>query len=82
MISAAFVLAFEPRPRWLSILVTGMLGVGSGLILDEVVYLIATPAVTDENYKSAISLGGSIVCLTLATVFLVLIYRLSHKQAL
>src|SRR5437667_7307053 len=48
---AAFILAFGPRSRWLALAAPVALGIGSGMILDEIVYLVATKA-TDEDYVS------------------------------
>src|SRR5947209_2073871 len=56
---AAFVLAFGPRSRWLTVAALIALGIGSGMILDEVTYLVATKA-TDGDYVSGLSLGGAI----------------------
>ena len=60
VIAAGFVLAFGARNRLLVILAPMTLGVRSAMVLDEVVYLIATQA-TDDDYVSGASLGGSIV---------------------
>jgi hypothetical protein len=67
---AAFLLAFGARHRVLALVA---LGVGSGMILDEVTYLVATGA-SDSDYVSWISLGGSLGFVSLATIFLVGIY--------
>lgn len=75
VIPAAFVLAFVPRQRWLAQMATVVLGFGSGLVLDEVVFLVATNA-SKEEYVSSLSLGGSIVFISLATVLLLVLYRL------
>ena len=59
---AAFILAFGVRKRALAFLALGALGVGSGMILDEVTYLVATQA-SDRDYVSWVSLGwGDCVC--------------------
>jgi len=78
VIPAAFVLAFVPRQRWLAILATAVLGVGSALVLDEIVFLVATKA-SKEEYVSTLSLGGSIVFTSLAAVLLLVIYRLTRN---
>ena len=69
-IPAAFVLAFGTRHEALAKIA---LGVGSGLILDEVVYLVATKA-TDADYVSRISLIGSIVLVGVAAMVLFVLY--------
>jgi hypothetical protein len=66
---AAFVLAFGARGR----LALVALGIGSGMILDEVTYLVATGA-SDSDYVSGVSLGGSVALVSLATILLVGIY--------
>jgi hypothetical protein len=70
---AAFILAFGARNRVLAFLAPAALGVGSGMILDEVTYLVATRA-TDRDYVSRVSLGGSIALVSLATILLLGIY--------
>jgi hypothetical protein len=77
VIPAAFVLAFVPRRRWVAQLTTAILGVGSGLVLDEVVFLVATKA-TKEDYVSSLSLNGSIVFVSLAVVLLLILYWLNR----
>jgi hypothetical protein len=70
---AAFILAFGARNRVLAFLAPAALGVGSGMILDEVTYLVATNA-TDSDYVSRVSLGGSIALVSLAAILLLGIY--------
>lgn len=70
---AAFILAFGARNRVLAFLAPAALGVGSGMILDEVTYLVATKA-TDRDYVSRVSLGGSVVFVSLAAILLLWIY--------
>src|SRR5688500_15113866 len=48
-IPAAFVLAFEIRHRSLAIWARVALGIGSAMILDEIVYLVMTKA-SDDDY--------------------------------
>jgi hypothetical protein len=57
----------------LAFLAPAALGVGSGMILDEITYLVATRA-TDRDYVSRVSLDGSIVLVTLAAILLLLVY--------
>jgi hypothetical protein len=70
---AAFILAFGARNRVLGFLAPAALGVGSGMILDEVTYLVATTA-SDRDYVSSVSLRGSIAFVSLAAILLVGIY--------
>ena len=70
---AAFLLAFGARNRVLAFLAPTALGVGSGMILDEVTYLVVTQA-SDQDYVSRVSLGGAIGFVSLAAILLVGIY--------
>jgi hypothetical protein len=72
VVPAAFVLAFPVRSRRIAILTRLALGVGSGLILDEVVFLVATKA-TDADYVSRASLLGAMGFVLLATLLLVVL---------
>jgi hypothetical protein len=76
VIPAAFLLAFGTRYRVLARIV---LGIGTGLILDEVVYLVATQG-SDADYLSRISLIGSVVLISLAVIFLTLLYLLHRDE--
>src|SRR5690349_9490139 len=60
VIPAAFVLAFGPRGRKSAILARVALGCGSAMVLDEIVYLVATKA-SDADYISPLSLQGAAV---------------------
>jgi hypothetical protein len=75
---AAFILAFGVRSRRLAFLALGALGVGSGMILDEVTYLVATKA-SDRDYVSGVSLGGSIALVALAAILLQGIYLVRRE---
>jgi len=70
---AAFILAFGARNRVVAFLAPVALGVGSGMILDEVTYLVATQA-SDRDYVSWVSLGGSVAFIAMAAIVLVGIY--------
>jgi hypothetical protein len=73
VIPASFILAFGARGRVLAFLAPVALGIGSGMILDEVTYLVATKA-SDSDYVSGVSLGGSVAFVSLAAILLVGIY--------
>jgi hypothetical protein len=77
VIPSAYVLAFVPRQRWLARVAAVVLGIGSALVLDEVVFLIATEG-TKEVYRTPLSLGGSVVFVSLAVVLLLILYRYSR----
>lgn len=66
VLPAAFALAFEARDRTRDAALV-LLGAGSGMVLDEFVFLIATPG-TDAAYVQATSLQGSLVMTALACV--------------
>ncbi len=70
---AAFILAFGARNRVVAFLAPAALGIGSGMILDEVTYLVMTPA-SDQDYVSRVSLGGAIGFVALAAMLLLGIY--------
>ncbi len=70
---AAFVLAFGPRRRLAKLLAPVALGIGSGMILDEITYLVATGA-SDQDYVSRVSLVGGIVFIAIATILLLVLY--------
>ena len=74
-IPAAFLLAFGTRHRTLARVA---LGIGTGLILDEVVYLVATRA-SDADYVSRISLAGALVFVFLAVMLLLALYA-RHRE--
>src|SRR5947208_3368332 len=74
VIPTAFVLAFGARRRSLAISARVALGIGSAMILDEIAYLVVTKA-TDEDYVSRVSLFGAIACISLAAVFLWILYK-------
>jgi hypothetical protein len=75
-IPAAFLLAFGTRHR---VLARVALGVGTGLILDEFVYLVATRA-SDADYVSRLSLAGAIILISLAVIFLLVLYALHRDE--
>ncbi|SRR6266404_3536127 len=79
VIPAAFVLAFGARNRLLAVLAPAFLGIGSAMVLDEITYLVATKA-TDEDYVSGLSLCGAIILISLATAFLLALYRLHREK--
>jgi hypothetical protein len=76
VVPAALLLAFGTRHR---VLARVALGLGTGLILDEVVYLVATQA-SDADYVSRTSLVGSLVLVSLAVVFLLVLYSLHRDE--
>ena len=74
IIPAAFVLAFGPRNRRSAVLSRIALGIGSAMVLDEMVYLTATQA-SDSDYTSALSLHGALVFIGLGAALLLGLYQ-------
>jgi hypothetical protein len=75
---AAFVLAFGARRRRAAVLSLMALGIGSGMILDEVTYLVLTRA-SDADYVSRTSLLGAIGFVSLAVILLLALYRMHRR---
>ena len=73
VIPSAFILAFGTRNRLLTFLAPAALGIGSAMILDELVYLVATKA-TDSDYISPLSLWGATIFISVAVLFLLFLY--------
>jgi hypothetical protein len=76
LIPAALLLAFGTRHR---VLARVGVGVSTGLILDEIVYLVATKA-SDADYVSRTSLVGSLVLVSLVVIFLLVLYALHREE--
>ena len=73
---AAFLLAFRPSVPWLSLGALAMLGSGSAMVLDQIVFLIATDG-SNASYVKPLSLWNAMVMETLGMGLLLLIYFLS-----
>ena len=84
---AAFVLAFGFRNRLLDIAAPLLLGVGTALVLDEAVYLVAMeaafiePEKTGPFYRTSVSLWGAIILVCIGAGLLLLLYRLASRSA-
>lgn len=76
---AAFLLAFGIRRRWLAMAARVALGMGSAMILDEIVYLVATKA-SDEDYVSGLSFWGAAGFISLGVILLCVIYMLKRRD--
>ena len=76
-IPAAFLLAFGTRYRRLARVAVG---IGSGLMLDELVYLVATGA-SDADYVSRTSLVGSFVFVALAVIFVIVLFAIHRNKS-
>jgi hypothetical protein len=79
VIPAAFVLAFGARNRRSAVLSRIALGVGSAMVLDEMVYLIATQA-SDSDYVSSLSLKGAMIFISLGTLLLLGLYTWCRRN--
>lgn len=73
LIPCAFILAFGARRRLMAMLATAGVGVGSAMVLDEVVYLVMTKG-TDADYVSRTSLYGAFVFISLGVALVLGIY--------
>jgi len=86
-IPSAFVLAFGFRNRLLAIATPLLLGVGTAMVLDEAVYLVAMeaafidPEETGPFYRTSVSLWGAIILLSVGAGLLLLLYRLASRGA-
>jgi hypothetical protein len=76
VIPAAFILAFQPDTAPLRLVALAALGSGSSMVLDELIYLIATDG-TNASYLKPISLWSAIIMQGLAAGLLLLLYALS-----
>lgn len=74
VIPAAFVLAFGVGRRRAAIWARVALGIGSGLILDEITFLVMTKA-SDADYVSDVSLYGGVAFTAMAVILLWVLYR-------
>ena len=77
VLPAAFTLAYGPRSRLTAVLSRMALGSGSAMILDEIVYLVATQA-SDADYISPLSLQGAFVFISLGVLLLLVIYKMQR----
>ena len=84
---AAFVLAFGFHNRLLAIAAPLLLGVGTALVLDEAVYLVAMeatfidPEKTGPFYGTSVSLWGAIILVSIGAGLLLFLYRLASRSA-
>jgi hypothetical protein len=77
-ISSAFLLAFGVRPRFRSLVLVS-LGVGSAMVLDEVIFLVFTDG-SNEAYRSSVSLWGAAALIALAATFLGGLYARARRR--
>lgn len=79
LIPGSYILALASRRPLFRGGALVMVGVGSGLILDELVYLIVTDG-TNDSYLTTPSLVGAVVGVGVATGLLVGLYLLGEKD--
>lgn len=72
-------LALFPEKRLLLDIATAVFGIGLSLALDEWVYLIATDG-TNASYLLPVSLRGAIVVISLATLYVAVLYMSSRRK--
>lgn len=78
-IPAAIVLAVGVRITWARRLALASFGIGSAMVLDEVVYLVTTDG-SNAAYLTPISLWGAITLVSLAAFGLLATFVLSGRQ--
>jgi hypothetical protein len=78
-ISSAFLLAFGVRTPRSRNLVLVSLGVGSAMVLDEVIFLVFTDG-SNEAYRGSVSLWGAAALMTLAALFLLALYGRARRR--
>ena len=76
--SSAFLIAFGVRPRFRP-LALAALGIGSAMVLDEIIYLVFTDG-SNEAYRGRVSFLGAAALITLAAAFLVALYARARRR--
>ena len=82
---AAFVLAFGFRNPIVTIAAPLLLGIGTAMVLDETVYLVAMeatfidPEKTGAFYRTPVSLWGAIILVSIGAGLLLFLYRLASR---
>jgi len=71
---AAFALSVGIQNVWRRRACLSALGIGSAMVLDEIVYLIATDG-SNQSYLLPVSLYGAIVMIAVAALYLVVLSR-------
>jgi hypothetical protein len=75
-IPAAFILAFGVSGSWVRGSALVALGIGSAMVLDQVVYLITTDG-SNASYLKPISLWGAVIFVSLAVGLLLVLHALA-----
>jgi len=79
LIPAAFLIAFGSRSRRVTALSRMLVGVGTAMVLDEVVFLVCTDG-SGVAYRNCVSFWGAFVLIGLASLVLVGIYRAALRS--
>jgi hypothetical protein len=75
-VPGAFVIAFTLQASWVRWIALASLGIGSAMVLDQIVFLIATDG-SNASYLRSISFWGAIVLESLAVGLLVVLWLLN-----
>ena len=75
---SAFLIAFGVRPR-VRPLALAALGVGSAMVLDEIIYLVFTDG-SNEAYRGRVSFLGAAALIALAAAFLVALHVRARRR--
>jgi hypothetical protein len=75
-IPAAFVLAFGVQLPAVRAAALVALGIGSAMVLDQVIFLVTTDG-SNRSYLTPISLWGAVILEALAVVLLLVLYALA-----
>lgn len=78
-IPSAFLIAFGSRSSRMRDVAQILLGVGSAMVLDEVIFLICTDG-SGQAYRSQVSLWGAVLLITIASGVLVAMYQAALRS--
>lgn len=79
LIPSAFLIAFGSRSRRVTALARMLMGVGTAMVLDEVVFLVCTDG-SGVAYRNRVSFWGAFVLIALASAVLLAIYRAALRS--
>src|SRR5262245_13582722 len=78
-IASSFLLAFGVRSGPRRNLTLIALGLGSAMVLDEIIYLVFTDG-SNEAYRGSVSLWGAAALITMATLYLVALHVRARRR--
>ena len=79
LIPSAFLIAFGSRSPRVTALSRMLMGVGTAMVLDEVVFLVCTDG-SGVAYRNRVSFWGAFVLIALASSVLLAIYRAALRS--